>query len=150
MSTLKLGWGSKIAFLYIGFVLLIVVLVTASMRQEVDLVADNYYEQELAYQDVLDAGKNQSTLSGPVSIHANETMVTIEFPEEFSRQAINGNIQFYSPIERAWDKEIALNSIQGGMTTIPRSELQRTKYKIKISWEVEGKKYYQESDLNLF
>lgn len=150
MSTMKFGWGSKIAFLYIGFVLLIIALVTGSMRQDVDLVTDNYYEQELAYQDVLDAGKNQAALSSPVSIHANETMVTFEFPSEFSQQMINGKVQFYSPMEETWDKVIAMNSIAGGILTVPRSELQKTKYKIKINWEAAGKKYYQESDINLF
>lgn len=149
MSTLKLGWGSRIAFLYGGFVVLIAILVMGSMRQEVDLVAEDYYQQEIAYQDVLDAGKNQSTLSSPVSIHANEKMVTLEFPIEFQDKLINGNIQFYSPINSGGDKQIALNDVQG-LVNIQRSELQKTSYTIKINWEADGKQYYQESEINLF
>ncbi|MBW7914094.1 MAG: FixH family protein [Taibaiella sp.] len=71
MSTMKFGWGSRIALLYGGFVVLIAALVTGSMRQDFDLVADDYYQQEIAYQNVLDAGKNQSALSAPVRVYAN-------------------------------------------------------------------------------
>lgn len=149
MSTLKLGWGTRIAFLYGGFVAIIATLVVGSMRQDFDLVADDYYQQEIAYQDVIDAGKNQSTLSQPASIHANESTVTIDFPAEFADQLITGNVHFYSPVEDAWDKEFAMNNIQSSMA-IPRSNLQKTRYKIKLSWEANGKKYYQESDINLF
>lgn len=149
MSILKIGWGFRITVLYLGFATLIIALVVGSMRQDFDLVADDYYAQELAYQDVLDAGKNQSGLSQPVGIHANETQVTVDFPVEFNGKALNGTVYFYSPIEDAWDKKIALeNSVSP--VIVPRSELQNTNYKIKITWEADGKQYYQESDITLF
>lgn len=149
MSTIKLGWGGRIALLYGGFVVLIAILVTGSMRQEVDLVAEDYYQQEIAYQQVLDAGKNQSALSTPVSIHANETMVTLEFPQEFQDKLINGNINFYAPTGSRGDKLIAMNNVQD-VVNVQRSDLQKTNYTIKISWEADGKQYYQESNINLF
>lgn len=149
MSKKKMNWGWGVTLLYLGFVALIVTLVTGSMRQDFDLVSDDYYQQELEYQDVLDAGKNQSKLSRPAAIHANETLVTIEFPEEFNEQIINGSIHFYSPIEDAWDKKLAINNAQNTFT-IARAELQNTTYKIKLNWEADGKKYYQESDITLF
>ncbi len=149
MSKKKLNWGWGVTALYLGFVALIIALVVGSMRQDFDLVSDDYYQQELDYQNVLDAGKNQAELSKPATIHANETSVTIDFPEEFKEELINGNVHFYSPIEDAWDKQIAMNGVQGSFK-VPRSELQKTKYKIKLQWEARGKKYYQESDITLF
>lgn len=148
MSTMKFGWGSRIAVLYGGFVVLIAALVTGSMRQDFDLVADDYYQQEIAYQGVLDAGKNQSALSAPVRVYANETAVMVEFPTDFTDQLINGSIHFYSPIEESWDREIKLANVLGGIT-IPRSELQNTRYKVKIRWTVNEKEYYQESEITL-
>jgi len=149
MSTMKLGWGGRIAFLYGGFVVLIAILVMGSMRQDVDLVAEDYYQQELAYQDVLDAGKNQSALSAPVSIHANETTITLEFPQEFKEKLINGSVQFYAPSSLGADKLIPMKNVQD-ILTIQRSELQNAGYTIKIKWEADGKQYYQESKINLF
>lgn len=149
MSTMKIGWGGRIAFLYGGFVLLIAALVTGAMRQDFDLVADDYYAQELAYQDVLDAGKNQSALSAPATVYANATDVVIEFPEEFKGKVINGNVHFYSPVEDAWDKQVKLENATA-VVTVPRAGLENTRYKIKLSWQVDEKNYYQESDINLY
>jgi len=148
MSTFKLGWGGRIAVLYGGFVILIAALVTGAMRQDFDLVADDYYQQEIAYQNVLDAGKNQSALTAAVRVFANEIAVTIEFPADFNGQMINGSVHFYSPIDSKWDKQLALENVQNSIT-VARSELRNTTYMVKISWEANTKKYYQESEITL-
>jgi hypothetical protein len=49
-----MSWGTKIAFLYLSFATMIGVMVYKSVTQSVDLVAPNYYEQELKYQDKID------------------------------------------------------------------------------------------------
>lgn len=149
MSTMKISWGVKITFLYSAFALLIIALVIGSMRQDFDLVADDYYQQEIAYQNVLDAGKNQAALSQGIDIHANEKEVIFELPQEFQSTQINGSIHFYSPIHQDWDKVVKVENASGSLT-VPRSELQNTNYKIKISWEANGTPYYQESDINLY
>jgi len=148
MSTFKLGWGGRIAVLYGGFVILIATLVTGAMRQDFDLVADDYYQQEIAYQDVLDAGKNQSALTTAVLVSADERAITIEFPADFNGQMINGSVHFYSPIDSKWDKQLALENVQNSIT-VARSELRNTTYMVKISWEANTKKYYQESEITL-
>ena len=63
-----MNWGARIALLYGGFVVLIVVLVTKSMREDFDLVSADYYNKELAYQNVIEAAKEQATLSEPVKV----------------------------------------------------------------------------------
>lgn len=148
MSVMKINWGAKIALLYGGFVALIVVLVAGSMRQDFDLVSPDYYSQEIKYQQVIDAGKNQAALSAPVSVHANETMVSIDFPVEFANKTMNGTVQFYSPVNAAWDKTVKMTNT-GNSISVPRSELHSTTYTIKMNWEADGKKYYQETSLNL-
>ncbi len=146
---MKFGWGGRIVLLYSGFVALIVTLVVSSVKQDIQLVSDDYYEQELEYQNVLNAGKNQSSLSNPARIFASESTVTIEFPHEFNEEIINGNVHFYSPINRDWDKKIAMNDVEKSFI-VSREELVKTKYKIKLRWQAAGKEYYQESDINLF
>lgn len=148
MSTLKLNWGVKITGLYLGFVAIIVTLVVGSMRQDFDLVADDYYQQELEYQQVLDAGKNQLALSAPVHIHANSTMLVLDFPAEFRDKVLTGKIHFYSPVNSSWDKIVAVNTTANSIS-VARAELKNTTYKIKIDWAADGKKYYQESEINL-
>lgn len=149
MSALKVNWGLKIVLLYSGFVALILTLVIASSKQNVDLVSDNYYEQELAYQDVIDASKNQSTLSSPLSIHADESALMIEFPKEHAQQNIKGSVHFYSPINQLWDKKIDIDTKDGSLI-VAREGLVNTRYKVKVNWKVNDKNYYQESEITLY
>ena len=146
---MKMNWGVKVTGLYLGFVAIIITLVVSSMRQDFDLVSEDYYQQELDYQNVLDAGKNQNSLSAPVKIHANETILTIDFPAEFQGRALTGKVHFYSPVNAEWDKVLAINSNTDAMA-LSRAELKDTRYKIKISWNADGKEYYQESEINLY
>lgn len=143
-----LSWGWKIALTYGGFVVLIISLVWASSRQHFDLVSKDYYEEEIAYQKVIDAGKNQSALSKPVTIYANDKTVTIEFPNDFKGKSLSGNIQFYAPVNAGWDRNYKIGG-QDNRVTIQRSELQNTRYTIKISCTADGKNYYQESEIML-
>ncbi|MEI8279214.1 MAG: FixH family protein [Bacteroidota bacterium] len=145
---MKLGWGWKIAVLYGGFVALILVLVIASNYQKIDLVSSKYYDAELAYQKVIDADKNQTALSMPVNIHANESAVSIEFPEMFKDKAITGDIEFYAPVNSEWDRNFQINT-QNNIATILRSSLRNTRYTVKVSYKVDGKDYYQESEIFL-
>lgn len=148
MSTLKIGWGTRIAFLYAGFVLLIVSLVIGSMRQEFDLVGADYYEQELKYQDVIDAGKNQSVLSEAVAIGVEDNLVVLNFPEEFSGALVSGRVSFYSPVDASWDRNFDISTANNKML-VPRRQLRNTTYKVKIQWTSEDRKYYQETALKL-
>ena len=145
---MKIGWGWKIALMYGGFVVLIMALVIASSRQHFDLVSKNYYDAELGYQKVIDAGKNQSALSAAINVHANATAVSLDLPPEFSGKQVSGDIEFYSPVNAEWDRNFKL-SAQNNSITINRSSLQNTKYVIKINCVVEGKSYYQESEILL-
>lgn len=148
MSTIKLGWGCRIAVLYGGFVILIVALVTGSMRQDFQLVSTDYYGDEIRYQEVIDAGKNQAALSAPVAIVADANTVNIELPQEFAGVPVTGEVHFYSPVNADWDKVIDMNT-SNKILSIPRTQLHTTRYKVKITWNANNKQYYQESEIAL-
>lgn len=148
MSTIKLSWGTRITVLYLGFVALIVFLVAGSMRQSFDLVSPDYYQKELEYQNVIEAGKNQATLSAPVAIVSSSDFVTISFPNEFRDKVVKGTVQFYSPVNSAWDVTQALE-VTNNICNVNRTKLKNSSYKVKIAWESNGKKFYQESEVNL-
>lgn len=148
MSTMKIGWGTRIAMLYGGFVLIISALVTGSMRQDFDLVSKDYYQEELKYQEVIEAGKNQSVLSSPVAITATADVVHIVFPKEMDGKVNKGEVHFYSQVNAAWDKEIPLAGSHNSIV-VPRHILYKTNYMVKIRWQADGKEYYQESKIDL-
>lgn len=145
---MKFGWDARIALLYIGFVALIVTLVVKSMHQDYDLVATDYYQQEIEYQKVIDAGKNQAALSAPVQVNTGPALVTLKFPAEFTDKPVAGKVQFYSSVNAAWDKSFDISTEKNEMS-ISRDELHAVAYKVKMTWRADEKDYYQETEINL-
>lgn len=148
MTNLKLGWGWNITLLYSVFAAMIIMLVVASSKQQVDLVSADYYKDEIAYQHVLDAGRNQAQLAGAVVVHANEQYVFLDFPAEFNTLMKSGQLQFYAAANKNWDYSLPLNTGENTLS-VPRSKLHNTRYVVKMSYSVNGKEYYYESTIDL-
>ncbi len=146
---MKFNWGWGIALFYSGFVVLILGLVIGSNKQEVDLVSNDYYGEELAYQKVIESSKNQAGLSKPVEIHANADSVFLHFPAEFQNKVLKGKLVFYAPSNPKWDHDIAIAVGGDANFAVSRKGLQHTKFVLKINWTADGREYYQESDLSL-
>ncbi len=147
-KTIRIGWGWNVALLYTFFVAMIITLVVSSSRQKIDLVSKDYYKDELLYQQVLDAGKNQAQLQGSVVIHAGEDSVFIEFPNEFKTRVLTGDVRFYAAVNKEWDYACKVHTGENRIA-IHRQLLHKTPYTIKVSYSVDEKPYYYESNLDL-
>ncbi|MCD6011831.1 MAG: hypothetical protein K0Q79_1693 [Flavipsychrobacter sp.] len=145
---MQISWGLKIALLYSGFAVGIVFLVVASSRQKIDLVSADYYKQEIGYQKVIDASRNHAALTAPVNIHANSDAVIFEFPSELNDKVVTADIDFYSPINKEWDRNFNVTT-SNNRVVINRDKLEHKNYVIKLGFSAEGKSYYQESEIQL-
>jgi hypothetical protein len=144
---MKIGWGWKVALLYGAFVGLIAILVIGSSRQQIDLVSPDYYKEELGYQNVIDARNNLAALSTDVAIHANNSDVVIEMPAALEGKVLSGEVKFYCPVNKDWDKVYKIGS--ASELKVSRAELKNTRYIVKVDFKADGKGYYQESELQL-
>ena len=61
---------------------------------------------------------------------------------------MSGDIWFYSPVNEDWDKSFKINTGNNSVT-VSRKSLHNTRYTIKITCAVDGKNYYQESEILL-
>jgi hypothetical protein len=58
-----MNWGLRIVLVYIGFVAMILTLVFKARSEKIELVAPDYYEQEIVYQNRIEALQNMRSLS---------------------------------------------------------------------------------------
>ncbi|MBN8703817.1 MAG: FixH family protein [Bacteroidetes bacterium] len=142
-----MNWGIKILLLYLGFITLIITLVTLSMNQKVDLVATDYYAQELAYQEKIDGAKNYEKLSTPIKITAENNILTIQYPNELMEHETTGSILLYRPSNSSLDYSFALQINSEGKQHITPKELKRGLYKVKFSYKSNGENYFTEQNL---
>jgi hypothetical protein len=144
-----MNWGYKIAILYIGFVLLILTLVGMSSRQKVDLVSADYYEKELKFQDRLDDLNRSNELSEPLVWSVQAGSILLNFPNEFKGRKTSGSIYFFRPSDSGMDKTLVIPADTNLVRNISTNILNSGLYKMEISWESEGQKYYNEGIIQI-
>lgn len=134
-----MNWGHKIAAVYIGFALFMVFLVVMAFQQNVDLVADDYYAQEIAYQTRIDHVQNAKAKNYMVSAEQDEEKLTLRFPVA----ATNVKVQLFRPSDEGMDLHAASETSIIELTFL-RKDLSAGKYLAKVEWQAEGESYYEE------
>jgi hypothetical protein len=143
-----MSWGYKIFLLYSGFVILTLVMVFLAYRQDVPLVADDYYDQELKYQEEINKLTNARSLPHPVSIEysISDQALVIIFPAEHTG-ALSGTIRFQRPSDPRLDTGYPVKTDGNLMQKISTRGMQKGYYKLKVYWDHSGVHYLEEKDI---
>ncbi|GAA0189303.1 hypothetical protein GCM10009122_49340 [Fulvivirga kasyanovii] len=142
-----MNWGTKIVMSFILFVGLIVTMVTISMRQDVSLVAKDYYVQEIAYQDQIERIKNYRDLG--------ENQIKLEYKKQTSQIVLTlpksyagkGEIHFFRPSDASLDARYVLRPDSEGYQRFEAGDFKKGLWKVKISWHENDREYYEEKTL---
>lgn len=141
-----MNWGKSIVLAFALFIAFILWLVIRTVRQDVDLIADDYYAQELQYQDKINAMQNIQPYLDSIIVKRTNDQLQFRFPKPLLAGA-DGEIYFYRPSSIELDKRFALQADTSGIQNINVSQLSTGKYLIKISWTSGGNAYYFEQDI---
>lgn len=143
-----MSWGNKLIIVFIVFAALMATLVYKATQAKFELVSKDYYQDELRYQDKIDGAAN-AALEAPISIQVNDEIISIEFPDAQKNANITGEAWFYCSVDATKDKRFVLSVDSTGIQRIERKRLQKGDYQIKISYEINQKKYYVTHQLHL-
>ena len=142
-----MNWGHGISIFFACFVGFILFLVVKSHQQNVDLVTENYYEQELQYQQQINKIRNTQQLEETVKVTADKGGIQLSFPE-FSTPVL-GQVQVFRPSDARFDLLEELKPDSQNQHHIATSALPPGFYRIKINWQAAGQEFYTEETLHL-
>jgi hypothetical protein len=141
----NISWGTKIAALYASFVVLIIVMVVMSFNQKIDLVSDDYYDKEIAYQQKINEMNNANALSTKVAHSmANDGSLVLTFPEKFKNTEVQGEVYFFRPSDKSKDVKTPIQLNEHLQQKVAANALNRGMYKMQLSWKAANIPYYIE------
>ncbi|SFP73297.1 FixH family protein [Parafilimonas terrae] len=143
-----MNWGHKLAIVFVGFAVLIGTLVYKCTQHKFDLVSDDYYNQELKFQDKIDGSKAAAAIS-PVKISQTPGDIFIQMPEEMKGLSLEGDVWLYCASDAANDVKLPLSLDANGIMEINKQKVPGTNYTVKISWNSSNNKYYKELPLTV-
>ncbi|SMD31966.1 FixH protein [Reichenbachiella faecimaris] len=144
-----MNWGKSIVLTFVLFAVLIITMVTISMQHDVNLVADNYYEEELAYEDQMNRIRNFEALKDKPTIVRNGDKIVLSFPVQIARQIESGEVHFFRPSDHGVDKKIKIKLNNQYQQSFPASVFNAGLWKTKLRWKSENKEYFFEQQIVL-
>lgn len=145
----KFTWGHGVVLALLSFVgfILFMIFIFPNGKQNSELITDDYYEEELLFQQVIDAKNAADALEKKPVYQQNNRHISITFPEEYN----NENTTFSIHLQRSNDqnldvkKEIKLDA--QNRVIIPEKVLAKGNYILKMKWTKANKKYQVDYDL---
>ncbi len=146
-----MSWGWKIALLYISFVVFMITLVIITFQFDVNLVAKDYYSQELMYQSQIDSNNNLQALDEKVSLKYQkaDAILEVKLPPASFADDTKGTVQFFRPSDGTFDFQLTFDQSDGNVLKYNTKEILSGLWRIKINWNSEGKTYYFEEKVVL-
>ncbi|MBT1709006.1 FixH family protein [Fulvivirgaceae bacterium PWU5] len=142
-----MNWGKSIILAFILFASFIAVLVTVCMRQDVNLVSKNYYQEELKYQDQIDRIANTALLANkPVISTTAQHGLTLSFDQLPDIET--GELKLFCPANAAADRTFVLKPTPE-TTQVFGSNLPQGRYRARMTWRIQGREFYLEQIIHL-
>jgi hypothetical protein len=146
---MKFNWGWGIAIFFTLFAGFIMYSVYRFSNMKEDLVSDDYYNKELAFQQNIDAAHNSIKYSEKATCVVNkEGDVEVALDgADLSKEGAKAHLVFYKPNEKADD--FALDkTLSSKPVVISMQGKAHGRWVVFVSWQNEGHKAASQIDIN--
>lgn len=142
-----MNWGHSILIVIILFLVGMLGMVFYAGMQTNEMIDDNYYQKELAFQSVIDAQQNLMNVSTNNLVKQDMDEVMITFPTGTFEKLEKGSIELIRNDDQTKDIRIELTSTGYAMRSIPKNSLSKGMYRARIKWTNNNQAYYREENV---
>lgn len=142
-----MNWGKALALSLAAFVALMAWFLWKASSHVESLVTDDYYAQELKYQDRIDAQARSSALSAPVAFTIADDRIQVRFPQELAVKGITGSLRLMRPNDARGDRSVEVRADSTGLFTSEALDLLPGRYDASLDWQADGVRYHSADKL---
>ena len=137
-------WPAAIIITFVVFFAGTVGLVVLAAHQRVDLVSNDYYEQEIRYQQRLDQVSRTSVVRSQVRVSYDPVAraIRITLPAAHAQGRAVGRVHLYRPSEAGLDRDARLELDPQGVQSVNADKLLPGLWKVRVQWKVDGQDYF--------
>lgn len=140
----KFTWGHGVIVALGSFIafILFMILIFPNGQQNSDLVSKSYYEDELAYQEVIDAKNNAGELTQKPTYNQTQEGIAIVFPISAIPDEKKVDFELFRTDDSNLDVKKQTVLDEANAILIPEKVISKGSYTLKIKWQ-KNKKTYQ-------
>lgn len=145
INTIRMNWGKSIVLVFVLFAGFIGGMVFWMTRQRVDLVREDYYQNEMEYQQQIDRLSNTAklTTSLDMTYEPNQQKVAFVLPQALRK----GEITFYRPADRQQDFRVRIPAEHPNRKVISTARMAKGYWKVQFSWSDGRQEFFSEKEL---
>jgi hypothetical protein len=133
-----MNWGYRITIFFMAFISFMLFMLYQCVQQNFDLVSEDYYAQEVGFQEQINQENNFYKLDQKPSWSIAEKYFELSFPNTFTK----GTINFFRPSDKNLDFEEILKVDANKQQQVALSKFKRGVYKVQLSWSDQKESYY--------
>lgn len=137
-----MNWGKGLALSLIGFAVMMACFGVLAMRNPESLVTEDYYAEELRYQQRIDAQGRAGALTAPVRIEVIAKGIVLRFPPELAGKEIAGTLRLLRPNDPRADRSLEIVADSAGTYRSAAIDLWPGRYDASLEWQADGSTYH--------
>ncbi len=146
---MKFSWGKAIFLVMTAFVLLMASFMYRAAFNQEELVADNYYEQEIKYQQQIDKLNRTGELAETVRMEVVGNELVISFPAEVHGKSVSGELYLQRPSDSRADARIAVAIDSLGRMHVPIEDRMKGAYNTVLEWRADSVNYLSKDRIHI-
>lgn len=143
-------WPYGLIAFFVLFGTWLAIFVSVAVSNSSELVAADYYEQEIRYQERIDS-LQRATAAGGLAMEFDQThsVLKVRLPAQHAGGEIDGYFKFYRPNNSQLDRRVKLAPDDAGGQSLSTTELSDGVWKLEAHWQVKGENFYASTNLVL-
>jgi hypothetical protein len=149
MKTKFNPWPFGIVLVFVVFIGGMATAVTIACTHREHLVSENYYEQELNFQNKMESAARAEKSGAKIAGEVSGAKILIQLPVAQLAQNFSGKIELYRPSAPELDQRLTLQPANDGTQTVDVSKLAAGAWAVRVSWNAGGENYFLEQKIKI-
>ena len=142
-----MNWGTGLVIAFVCFAAFIFTQVWRTFQHDHQLVAEDYYAQEVAYESHLAQQRRAAELDWKPTWECTSGVVELDFSSSTAVAPIVGTVRFQRPSNKELDIELPLLLDATQHHRIDAAQFQRGRYRVVLEWTQNGTNYAQHGSI---
>jgi hypothetical protein len=145
-------WPYAVVLVLATFMSGIVYAMSIMMSHKAPMVSEDYYVQELAYQEQIDKEQRMINDSRTPTVKVLKATSAVEITYagfDASLNAIKGNVAFRRPSDPGQDFVLSVNPEADGKQWLNLGQVQKGLWQIQFDFEIDGRGYFHKENIEI-
>ena len=143
---MKLHWGNAITIFFVIFLSLAIYFIFFALRQNKDLVSDNYYNKGAEYTKQIYINERSDFFKDSLVIDTDENNLIFLFCDSITNYTNTVFVDFYRPSGKRFDYKVKFET-NLTLFLVDKSKLENGRYIVTMSWKMNKLDYEITKDI---